>query len=908
MIGQLTPGAATVNNDPDTRTISDRTLKLNTGLYFTALLIDPNGNLFVADGGNQRVLRFPASRLGAMASNMPRADSFWGQASFTELNPQPSAPSDKTRLAYPMGMAMDSSGRLYVCDSYSRVLGFEAPLFNGSAARMIGGVFNNIGILQPPTGQTLYQPRGIVLVGDKPLVIDTSNHRILRFKRYEDWPTDGTAPSADDVIGQASANDYKPNRDALWPVTRVGTEPAVSFNYPTAAAVAGDELFVADSGNNRVVVLPDPAATSGAAMYAKRVLGQQYLDDDGINRVEGRGFRFGTSVTLADGTYPLTAGMAVDTTSNPPRLYVADTGNNRILGFRDARTAKLGAEADLVIGQESSHRQAANWGPSNPGQPSEYGLNLPQGLAVDSSGNLWVADSGNGRVLRFPAPFAEANTPAPGDYRKADLVLGKPNFTATRDSRPDPSDVNFSFPAGIAFTHEGHLMVSDTAFHRVLLFFKPDGGFTSGMKASRVFGQPTFIERTPASSSSDRQRFNYPLQISVDDADRLFICDFGLDRLLLMDSVTERSNGTAPDTVVTSIGAMGTLLDPRGVYSSKTTAETWVAAYATAGGYGLLRISGTATAPDFFVGGSAEISLGVTVTDSGAPLVAQSTHRVAAYSPATTATNAANYEPELAPGMYATLWPFPGYVFPVTTALAPEIPLPKTLSGIQLLVNDIPAPLHYVSPGQSNFLVPQSAPISGDLDVKLVRQSTGEILAAGCSKNSNGTACQSPYLAPQASEYSVGIFTSDSSGRGQVRALNVKADGTYYGGCTAENIAPCLNSSSNPVKGGDFVELYLTGQGLDFVGTYEDGAAPGPGHTTRRLPLVYIGPQRTLLPESSVTYSGLSPYYPGLWQINIKIPSGEGAPYGNPVPLEVVYRSSDSWRTNKFIQSIAVTE
>ncbi len=154
----------------------------------------------------------------------------------------------------------------------------------------------------------------------------------------------------------------------------------------------------------------------------------------------------------------------------------------------------------------------------------------------------------------------------------------------------------------------------------------------------------------------------------------------------------------------------------------------------------------------------------------------------------------------------------------------------------------------------------------------------------------------------------VGIFTADSSGRNQVRALNVKADGTYYGGCTGDNIAPCLNSSANPVKGGDYIELYLTGQGLDFVGSYEDGAAPGPGHTTRRLPQVYIGPQRTQLPDSSITFSGLSAYYPGLWQVNIKIPSGQGAPYGNAVALQVVYRSSDSWRGIKFLQTIAVTQ
>ena len=47
------------------------------------------------------------------------------------------------------------------------------------------------------------------------------------------------------------------------------------------------------------------------------------------------------------------------------------------------------------------------------------------GLAVDDSGNLWVADSGNGRVLRFPAPFSVAA----GTTQTADMVLGQSSFT-----------------------------------------------------------------------------------------------------------------------------------------------------------------------------------------------------------------------------------------------------------------------------------------------------------------------------------------------------------------------------------------------------------------------------------------------------------------------------------------------
>ena len=524
---------------------------------------------------------------------------------------------------------------------------------------------------------------------------------------------------------------------------------------------------------------------------------------------------------------------------------------------------------------------------------------------MDEQGNLWVADSGNGRVLRFPAPSF-----APGAERPvADLVLGKRTFTATQGSAPDPSDENLFYPVGLAFTTAGHLLVSDAAFNRVLLFLKPETGFTSGLRASKVFGQANFSSRAPATSDADRQLFNTPAQISVDQGDRLFVCDYGLHRILIIDSITERANGTAADTSLTSLGgSLGALRSPRGIFSSPATGETWIASDTTGRRYGILRVRGAATTPDFFVGGSAaEIPLGVTTTDTGVPLVALSTHRILAYSPATTVTNAANYEPELAPGMYAALWPFPGFVFPVTTTIAPGIPLPKELSGLELRINGEPAPLHFISPGQINFITPMNMPTAGGLEVELVRTSTGEILAVGCSQNSNKTGCQDPYLPLQASSYSVGFFTADSSGRSQLRALNMTADSKYYGNCTADNITPCLNSPSNPVKGGDFLELYLTGQGLD-AGAYPDGGAPGPGHTTARLPQVFLGPQRKQLPDSDVLYSGLNPYFPGLWQINIRIPKGDGAPLGPNVPIQVIYRSSDSWRVNKFLQTVAITQ
>ncbi len=908
VIGQRTLTARDANKDPDTATISGRTLRLfHNNAVYGAMLFDRDGNLFVADGGNHRVLRFPAGRVGPGAAFTPEADLVLGQPTFNRLDPPaPANSGDLTAMRAPVALAMDPSRRLYVCDALHRVLVYPALMFNGAAAeRRLGGVLNAQNNLQPPTQQSLNEPNGIFFVGDRPYVVDSRNHRILRFSRFEEWPG-AAVPAADGLIGQATYTDFRPNRNAPWPVTAIGQAPAVSFNYPTAAVVAADELFLADSGNNRVIVLPVPGSTMDGAISARRVVGQSNLDDDGPNRVESRGFNFGDMAAGLVGR--LTPGLAVDTRANPPRLYVADTANNRILGFPDARTVKLSDPAAIIIGQPSDNRAAANWAPQNVGTPSEHGLFYPQGLAVDSEGNLWVADSANGRVLRYPPPSFEPGAPRP----VANLVLGKRSFTATRESAPDPTADNFSYPVGLAFTTGGHLLVSDAEFNRVLLFMKPAGGFISGMPADKVFGQTGFFSRTAAATDANRQNFNTPLQISADSDDRLLICDFGLNRILIIDSITERTSGAAADASITSLGsALGTLQSPRGIFSSPATGETWVAARTTSRGLGLLRIRPTFTAPDFFVGGSSsEIPLGVTATGSGTPLVAVSSHRVMAYSPASTITNASNYEPEIAPGMYATLWPFSGFVFPVSTTVAPRLPLPNELSDLQLLINGAPSPLHFLSPGQINFVVPKSSPTSGSLEVQLVRKSTGEILAVGCTQNFNRTGCLDPYLPLQASSYSVGFFTADSSGRSQIRALNIRAGGGYYGNCTGDNLAPCLNSASNPVKGGDILEMYLTGEGLDVEGvmSIQDGAAPGPGRNTMRLPQVFLGSGRKLLPDSEVLYSGLNSEYPGLWQINIRIPKGDGAPIGPAVPIQVIYRTSDSWRVNKFLQTIAVTQ
>ena len=126
-----------------------------------------------------------------------------------------------------------------------------------------------------------------------------------------------------------------------------------------------------------------------------------------------------------------------------------------------------GDYADLIIGQLNGVTSAANFPVGDPTKPSATSLSSPSGLTLDGNGNLWVADTGNGRVLRFPAPFGpNAGTSLPS----ANLVIGQANFTA---QLTDPTATNMRAPTSVALTSDGSLLVSDILQNRVLYFQQP---------------------------------------------------------------------------------------------------------------------------------------------------------------------------------------------------------------------------------------------------------------------------------------------------------------------------------------------------------------------------------------------------------------------------------------------------
>jgi hypothetical protein len=194
------------------------------------------------------------------------------------------------------------------------------------------------------------------------------------------------------------------------------------------------------------------------------------------------------------------------------------------------------------------------------------GLNRPAGLAFDGMGRVWVADSGNKRVVRFGA--FNGTTTSITNGMAAGVVLGQADFTASIPCIFNPV-TSLCDPVGVAFQN-GAVYVTDgdggTAFHnRVLRYSQP---FTNGKAPDLVLGQPDF---TTTGSGTTADRLFNPVGIFLDTAGNAWVADEQNHRVLRF--THPLSSGMAADLVLGAnnftIGNAGTapnrLLQPRSV-------------------------------------------------------------------------------------------------------------------------------------------------------------------------------------------------------------------------------------------------------------------------------------------------------------------------------------------------------
>ncbi|HLG13619.1 MAG TPA: gluconolaconase [Blastocatellia bacterium] len=238
-----------------------------------------------------------------------------------------------------------------------------------------------------------------------------------------------------------------------------GPARAAKFNTPSGIAIdRRGNIIIADTGNNRIRKLD----TRG---YVSTLAGEGTA-----------GFRDGTA---AEAQFNGPIGVAADENGN---ILVADAYNDRI------RRISPAGEVTTIAGDGA------------PGFADGDGLaslfDTPCGIALDSTGNVFVADTGNNAIRKI-TPQGAVLTVAGG----------------TRGRRDGQGrEASFDNPTGIVVTHDGFLFVTD-AGSGLVRRVTPEGDVT------------TYAGSRPGFADGVLSRFNGPAGIAVDAEGNLYVCD-----------------------------------------------------------------------------------------------------------------------------------------------------------------------------------------------------------------------------------------------------------------------------------------------------------------------------------------------------------------------------------------------
>ena len=499
------------------------------------LTIDGSGNLWVADTGNNRVLEYNNPLMtGNLAATM-----VIGQPDFVSNLANQNASTNAAGLYYPNGLAVDAGGNLFVADSYNcRVLRFQSPLVNGAAAGQVwgqGGSFTSASCSGgSPT--TLYYPSDVAVdASNNVYIADLYGQRVLEYQEIANPPSNFNANIA---LGQPSTSSGGSCNQ--------GTGPAANtLCYPAGFALDGSgNLFVSDSNNSRVVEYPAPLASNENASV---VLGQP-------------DFTHGSANELTASSQYQPQQIAIDSSTTPHRLYLADSSNNRVLGWRNATSFSNGASADMVIGQP-------DFNSSGCASPSATRFCNPLGVAVDASGNLYISDNSYSRVLEFTSPFASCGS-FPCVYSgSANLAIGQnvlngKNFTNSGCNQGGPvSALTLCSPHQIAVDSVGNLYVADYSNNRVVEYATPLATTavtgSGNARADFVWGQrtQTFTTATCNKTARAATTLCLPTAVALDSSNNLYISDYNNDRVL---EFNEPTNATTAPNNVTANNVFGT--------------------------------------------------------------------------------------------------------------------------------------------------------------------------------------------------------------------------------------------------------------------------------------------------------------------------------------------------------------
>lgn len=429
------------------------------------------------------LLMFSPTTTRAAPSGNPIASAVWGQSDFVSVDRDCKHPSSMT-LCGPTQVMSDGRGNLWVTDLvHNRVLMF--PPASAIASKVFGqyGSMTTRGCDQTPPKRssyppapnryTLCQPAGLTIDQQGTLyVADSLNNRILVYFDAAHKPAD--AP-ADRVLGQvdfhaSASNDLPARGSGQYGCPAPHPASPCTLNSPMELSLTPQgDLLVPDLDNHRVLLwsaaslarLQSHSCVPTCGLPADRVWGQygSFRTTTSNNPVIPAGAPVRcTPITLSTPASACTLSEPWSAVADGQgNLFIADTANNRVLGYGHALQSGR-EEASMVYGQEGSFVTT---------EGNAHGLSAstlwhPLGLALDPTGRLWVADYYNMRILAFPPPASSGES-------MANQVLGQRGGFAGNGCHLGAAGL--CGPTGISFDAAGHAYVADGFNDRVLEFF-----------------------------------------------------------------------------------------------------------------------------------------------------------------------------------------------------------------------------------------------------------------------------------------------------------------------------------------------------------------------------------------------------------------------------------------------------
>ena len=334
----------------------------------SAVFVDGSGDIFIADTNNAVIREvLAAGDIETVAGNNADGPGYSGDT----------GPATSAQLNYPNDMFVDSAGDIFIADTDNFVIR-EVTAATTNISTVIGdNTLADSGDGGPAVDAQLNYPGGLFVDGSGNIFIADSVSSVIR-----------EVVSGGNI--QTAAGDAKtPCAAATNPCGDGGAAASAQFNNPYGVAVDGvGNIYIADTFDNRIRVVTAGNVATAAGNGNRCTSPFTWPCGDGAAAISAELFS------------PL--GVAVDSAGN---LFIADTDDHAIRVVNMGSAALTLAGVTIATGQiatvagNGTQCPAPTNGPCGDGGPATSAqLNFPGGLFVDSSDNIYIADTGNNRI------------------------------------------------------------------------------------------------------------------------------------------------------------------------------------------------------------------------------------------------------------------------------------------------------------------------------------------------------------------------------------------------------------------------------------------------------------------------------------------------------------------------------